>query len=57
MNIMTVLLIVLIFGAIFYFAGQFTSGALKQVVQFLSGAIIVVALLLFLLGLFGYRAF
>lgn len=52
MNIKYLVLIVILFGALFYFSGTFLAGTWQKFVQFLCGAIIVVALLLFLLGMF-----
>ena len=50
-----VLLITLIFMLIFWLAGKHLSGTWKPVVQFISGAVIVVVIVLFLLGLLGAR--
>lgn len=51
-GIKEVILIVIVFGVLFYLAQQFLTGVWKNIAQFLCGAIIVVVLLLFLLGLF-----
>lgn len=46
-------LLILIFGFLFWFSGTFLKGNILRVVQFLCGAIIIIALLIFLLGLAG----
>jgi len=53
MSLLLLIVLVLAFMGIFWMAGQFLSGPFQKVVQFLCVAIIVIALVIFALGLAG----